>query len=426
MTIGGAVVLDAFPSFVEARCPCGFPEGADIGSREEALLARISRRGKDGLDPAAAVRETGLKLSVLQPIMAALAQKNQVVQAGDIRIATEVFKKSRESVLAMLETFHKANPLVAGISKEELRAKLGLNQNVMEAVLAQLGRDKKLEISAEQVRLTGRGVELKDDEAKAKEQIEKAFAAAGLKIPLMKEVLASLPVDKTRAQKLVTLLCGTACWSSWLTSWCFITARFSNYGRFLPDKRPRRPGLMLENSKISRASPASMPSRCSNILIANALRAGSATNALSFSVVASLQTRYRIPSTSQCEAPVVAGSRLLLVSLRSRPRISLPPIKLLTRLLQAARRHMGLATLVLPKLSLRSNGLKNSEHLRLRGSCTLSPGFLTPLCPFVSFVVKVLPQMATLLPMPVAKPFRGSGISSALLCKWRSARASLA
>ena len=154
----------------------------------------------------AAVRETGLKLSVLQPMLAALAQKNQIVQAGEIRIAAEVFKKARESTLAALEAFHKANPLVAGISKEELRTKLGLNQTVMEAVLAQLGRDKKAEVSAEQVRLAGRGVELKDDEAKAKEQIEKAFADAGLKVPLMKEVLASLPVDKIRAQKLVTLL----------------------------------------------------------------------------------------------------------------------------------------------------------------------------------------------------------------------------
>jgi selenocysteine-specific elongation factor len=59
---------------------------------------------------------------------------------------------------------------------------------------------------AEQVRLAGRGVELKDEEAKAKQQIEKAFADAGLKVPLMKEVLDKLPVDKTRAQKLVTLL----------------------------------------------------------------------------------------------------------------------------------------------------------------------------------------------------------------------------
>jgi selenocysteine-specific elongation factor len=207
VTIGGAVVLDAFPLGRQKRdARVAFLKAQASGSREEALLARITRRGKDGLDSAAAVRETGLKLPVLEPMLAALAQKNQIVQTGDLRLAADVFRKSRENALAALESFHKANPLVAGISKEELRTKLGLNQTVMEAVLAQLARDKKAEATAEQVRLTGRGVELKDDEAKAKEQIEKAFAEAGLKVPLMKEVLASLPVDKTRAQKLVTLL----------------------------------------------------------------------------------------------------------------------------------------------------------------------------------------------------------------------------
>ncbi len=207
VTIGGAVVLDAFPLVRQKRdARVAFLKAQAYGSREEALLARISRRGKDGLDPAAAVRETGFKLSVLQPMLAALAQKNQIVQAGDIRLAADVFKRARESALAALEAFHKANPLVAGMSKEELRTKLGLNQTVMEAVLTQLGRDKRAEISAEQVHVAGRGVELKDDEAQAKAQIEKAFADAGLKVPLMKEVLASLPVDKIRAQKLVTLL----------------------------------------------------------------------------------------------------------------------------------------------------------------------------------------------------------------------------
>jgi selenocysteine-specific elongation factor len=49
-------------------------------------------------------------------------------------------------------------------------------------------------------------VELKDEEAKAKAQIENAFASAGLKVALMKEVLAGLPIDKIRAQKIVTLL----------------------------------------------------------------------------------------------------------------------------------------------------------------------------------------------------------------------------
>ena len=47
---------------------------------------------------------------------------------------------------------------------------------------------------------------MKDDESAAMQRIEQAFATAGLKVPLLKEVLASLAIDHARAQKLVTLL----------------------------------------------------------------------------------------------------------------------------------------------------------------------------------------------------------------------------
>jgi selenocysteine-specific elongation factor len=207
VTIGGAQVLDAFPLARQKKDErIAFLQALTSDVREQRLLARISRRGKDGLSLAGAVRETGLKGSVLQPIFGTLAGKGQIVPTAEVSIAAQAFAKTRERALAALEAFHKANPLVAGMSKEELRAKLGLQQPVMEAVLQQLAREKKADIVGEQVRLAGRGVELKDEEARAKEQIEKAFADAGLKVPLMKEVLASLQVDKARAQKLVTLL----------------------------------------------------------------------------------------------------------------------------------------------------------------------------------------------------------------------------
>jgi selenocysteine-specific elongation factor len=207
ITIGGARVLDAFPlgrQKKEARLK--FLQAIAAGSLPERLLARITRRAEDGLTMAAMVRETGLKQSVLQPQLAALVQQSKLVQAGDSYVSSEAFKRARESAAAALDAFHKTNPLVAGISKEELRAKLELQPVIMEAVLGQLTREKKAEVAGELVRLAGRGVELKDEEAKAKEQIEKAFASAGLKVPLMKEVLAGLPVDRVRAQKLVTLL----------------------------------------------------------------------------------------------------------------------------------------------------------------------------------------------------------------------------
>jgi selenocysteine-specific elongation factor len=207
VTIGGAVVLDAFPLRRQKReAGIKFLQTVSGGPLQETLLARIHRRGHEGFGIADAVRETGLRQSVLKPVVGALLQQKKVLQAGDLFIASEAFATARNRAVAILDTFHKANPLVVGISKEELREKLDLQPAVLEALLAELVRDKKAEVAGEQVRLAGRGVELKDEESKAKQEIEKAFSTAGLKVPAMKEVLASLPVDKNRAQKLVTLL----------------------------------------------------------------------------------------------------------------------------------------------------------------------------------------------------------------------------
>lgn len=47
---------------------------------------------------------------------------------------------------------------------------------------------------------------MKGDEAESKTKIEAAFAASGLKVPALADVLAGLKIDKSRAQKIVTLL----------------------------------------------------------------------------------------------------------------------------------------------------------------------------------------------------------------------------
>jgi selenocysteine-specific elongation factor len=207
VTIGGAVVLDAFPLRRQKReAVMKFLRTLASGSLAEKLLARIDRRASDGLTVADAVRETGLRQTVLKPVIATLLQQKQVIQAGEYLIASAAFTTARQRASTALDAFHKTNPLVAGISKEELREKLGLQPAVLEALLSEMVREKKAEVAGEQVKLAGRGVELKDDEAKAKQEIEKAFSSAGLKVPAIKEVLASLPVDKNRAQKLVTLL----------------------------------------------------------------------------------------------------------------------------------------------------------------------------------------------------------------------------
>lgn len=207
VTIGGAVVLDAFPLRRQKKdAVIAFLNTLISGSLPEIMLARILRQGQEGLSLAGAVRETGMRKNVLQPVIASLAQQKKIVQAGELVVAAEAFTRALTRMTAALDVFHKANPLVAGISKEELREKLELSPEVLEVLLTQMVRDRKAEATGELVRLAGRGVELKDDEAKAKGDIEKAFASAGLKVPAMYDVLGRLPIDKARAQKIVTLL----------------------------------------------------------------------------------------------------------------------------------------------------------------------------------------------------------------------------
>ena len=109
-------------------------------------------------------------------------------------------------IISTVAAFHKKNPLVAGISKEELRDQVQASSEVFTAALEALVRENKLQAAGEIVRLPGHGVVMKDEEAESQKIIELAFASAGLKVPALKEVLAGLKVDKGRAQKIVTLL----------------------------------------------------------------------------------------------------------------------------------------------------------------------------------------------------------------------------
>jgi selenocysteine-specific elongation factor len=108
--------------------------------------------------------------------------------------------------MSSVEAFQKKNPLVGGIARESLREQVKASAEVFNAALGLLSRAKKIEATGDQVRLPGHGVLMKDEEAESKKKIEEAFAVAGLKVPALHEVIAGLKVDKTRAQKIVTLL----------------------------------------------------------------------------------------------------------------------------------------------------------------------------------------------------------------------------
>ncbi len=208
ITIGGGQVLDVIepPRRMKSAERLAFAQRVASATQGQELLARVTRRGLAGLSVVEAMAETGWLRTRIDQFAGALKQEKKIVQAGDLLLSADDFARARNNALAAIEEFHQANPLVAGLNQEQLREHLGLCPEVFRVVVASLVGDKKLEVAGEQVRGTGRGVVLRDEEAESKQTIEQAFATAGLQVPAMKEVLASLRIDQARAQKIVTLL----------------------------------------------------------------------------------------------------------------------------------------------------------------------------------------------------------------------------
>ena len=208
ITIGGGRVLDAAepPRRVKADERVALLRILAGANPEESLLARVTRTGADGLSIADAVAEMGWLPARVEQLAAALVKAGKLARFQDLLLSPTILESLRGQVSAKVDQFHQANPLVAGIGQEELRETLGLGVEVFRGVLDSLVSDQKLHVTGEVVHAAGKGVRLRDEEAESKAQIEQAFAQAGLKVPLLKDVLATLPVDKIRAQKIVTLL----------------------------------------------------------------------------------------------------------------------------------------------------------------------------------------------------------------------------
>ncbi len=104
------------------------------------------------------------------------------------------------------KNFHRANPLVVGIPKEDLRGRTAAKPEIFRAALAQLAAARAITLSGDLVQSAGREIALLPEEARAKELIAAEFDRAGLAVPRFEEVLGKLPVEKQRAQKILQLL----------------------------------------------------------------------------------------------------------------------------------------------------------------------------------------------------------------------------
>jgi selenocysteine-specific elongation factor len=212
LTIGGGAVLDPL-----ARRPllrdtgrAAFLEILENGSRGD-ILSTMTERAVLGLKFEEIVARTGWMEQEIRDTVQEVVAGNRVkvISAEPLAlVSAQVFGEVQKSLMEKVEGFQKVNPLLPGMAREDLRASLGrrVKAETFRAALEELAAQKKLDVQGELVKRAGSAIALLPEEAKAKQEIEAAFASAGLTVPSVKEVLAKLAVEAKRAEKLLQIL----------------------------------------------------------------------------------------------------------------------------------------------------------------------------------------------------------------------------
>jgi selenocysteine-specific elongation factor len=212
VTIGGGVVLDNHAPRHRRGDARVIPllEAFECG-RPDQVLEQLVIAQPRGLEMTELVARTGWLETEINATAASLAaggalciasQKPLVV--ASITAVTECARNLRRAV----EAFHKGNPLLPGISKEELRNRAAprMRVEVFRTTIEREVGSRSLAVQGDFVALPGREITLSGEEFEAKKQIAGEFERAGLAAPRFVELLGRLPVEEARARRLLQIL----------------------------------------------------------------------------------------------------------------------------------------------------------------------------------------------------------------------------
>lgn len=200
-TVGGGVVLDAFPQRMRRLKTIARLErlSSVAGGDLARLIAMLTGEAALGRSIAELVRMTGASRSQLE---AAIGSNPALMLSGDQRVVTrEWIDGKRDEVVAWLKESHAANPNAAGAPLAA--ARLSLPAGLAALVFKDFGA---VRIDAEVVALASHKARFTQQELSALQKIENEFRAAGFQPPSLTEVMANAGVEKVKARSLVESL----------------------------------------------------------------------------------------------------------------------------------------------------------------------------------------------------------------------------
>jgi len=212
-TIGGGYILNPIPQKHKRYKPevvKGLKGLMDNGP-EEIISYHLDESGYRGVSFSDLMIMTNIHEKQLHDIMQGLLSKRTVILAdreNQIYIHHNRFDKLKKEMSVCLDNYHQANPLKAGMPKEELRSKFPAlrSSKLINLMLNQMIKDKKIVAEENTVRLASHTISLGMDQADVRKKILDAYLNSGLTPPYFKELSKTLDVEISRAKDVLMLL----------------------------------------------------------------------------------------------------------------------------------------------------------------------------------------------------------------------------
>lgn len=214
-TIAGGEILDPHPPRVKLRSAAalerferlGHPTLEETGPELGAVAAMIEDGGTAGFAIGDLVRRAGLRPELVDAAIERLEQARSVVRVGERLMARPALESLKARLLSALADHHRALPLSPGLPREEARVRLfgRSGQAIFERVLADFAAEGRI-AAGESLALASHRVSLSDEEARARDLIEKSYREAGLRPLDAGEVAADAGLSPDLAGRVVRLL----------------------------------------------------------------------------------------------------------------------------------------------------------------------------------------------------------------------------
>ncbi|HEV8310076.1 MAG TPA: selenocysteine-specific translation elongation factor [Methylomirabilota bacterium] len=209
ITIGGGELLDVAPAKAR-RSPALVARLAVLerGTPEAVLEEQIMRVGPGGARTADLRARSPFGPEALRRLLADLTTRGRaLVVDREWYVHVDAAERLREETLAALRAFHAREPLKPGMSKEELRTRLGgLDERVFLHLLERFVAAGAIAVEKDKVRLASHHVRLDSHQQAWLDRLEGDFRVAGVAPPSLEEAFARLGMTRADEQALAQVL----------------------------------------------------------------------------------------------------------------------------------------------------------------------------------------------------------------------------